>query len=354
MIMYRILTDISIVLNILGFGQGVFLCVSLWRTKKKRPENVYLIYLLIGISVIILNAVFRFSYYINDLGFFEPISNSFLLIIGPSAYVFIQFKTGRAHQHLRQWLHYVPFFIYFGFNVFNISFFSVEDPVKDLADTVAYLIFNIQFVVYFGLSLYKTSTIKPLPDTIKWLRVAIWLIIIPWIIQLFFLIVEKGFGMIIPDLFTLNLALLFGVCAFFLSYVHTSGAIGFAKGEKYEASGMDAKDIQRNLELLKKVIIEEELYLDKELSLAKVSKLTQLTPRNISQSVNLGMQESFVDLINSYRIEVFKRLIKKGASDNYTMVAIAEHCGFKSSSAFYAAFKKHTGKTPKQYKNELN
>jgi AraC-like DNA-binding protein len=354
MAMYRILIDISILLNILGFGQSVFLCISLWRTKKKRPENIYLIFLLIGISIIILNAIFRLSYYINDLGFYEEISNAFLLIIAPSTFLFIQFKTGRAHQHSRQLIHYLPLIIYLGFNLTHLIFFNTKQPIKDSIDAIFYIIFNIQFIVYFGLSLYRIGTIKPLPNTVKWLRNAIWLIMTPWIIQLCFLILEKVFGFIILDIFTLNLALLFGVCAFFLSYMHTSGAIGFSRGEKYEDSRISQSELEKNLEIIKKSITTETLYLDKDISLAKISNITQLTPRDISQSINLGLQESFVDFINSYRIDAFKLMIKKESSNNFTMVAIAENCGFKSSSAFYAAFKKHTGITPKQYKDSIS
>ena len=64
-------------------------------------------------------------------------------------------------------------------------------------------------------------------------------------------------------------------------------------------------------------------------------------------------QQSFIDYINSYRVEAFKQRIKNKELNNYTMVAIAENCGFKSSSAFYAAFKKLTGVTPKQYKDQF-
>ncbi|MCW5518139.1 AraC family transcriptional regulator [Muriicola sp. Z0-33] len=352
--MSRILIDISILLNILGFGQGLFLSITLWRTKKRRPENIYLIYLLIGISIIILNSVFRFSNYINELGGFEEISNSFLLIIAPSAFIFTQFKTGRAHQHSKQLIHFVPLFIYLGFNLIYLASTNLSQSIKDTVDLIFYLIFNIQFIIYFGLSLYRIGTIKPLPNTIKWLRIAIWLIMIPWIIQLCFLIFEQAFGGNLSDLFKLNLALLFGVCAFFLSYVHTSAGTGFSKGEKYEGSKISAEELKRNLNLIKKTITTENLYLDKDISLIKISNITPLTPRDISQSINLGLKESFVDFINNYRVDAFKLAIKKESSKNYTMIGIAENCGFKSSSAFYAAFKKSTGITPKQYKDGVN
>ena len=45
-----VLIDISILLNILGFGQGLFLSFSLLKSRKVKPENQYLIVLLSALS----------------------------------------------------------------------------------------------------------------------------------------------------------------------------------------------------------------------------------------------------------------------------------------------------------------
>jgi len=352
--MSRVLIDISILLNILGFGQGIFLCFSLWKSRKVKPENIYLIYLLVAISIIILNAIIRLSYYIDSLWFYEIFSNSLLLVIAPSIFLFVKIKTKQSQAHFPKWIHYVPFLLYFSFNLISLIYFKSEQPINETIGIVAYLIFNIQFIVYFALSFFVLARIKPLPDSLKWIRIAIWLIIVPWLLHLVFLLAEKIFGIFIPDFLSLNLSLMFGICAFFLSYVHTSGKIGFAKKDKYENSKISPSELSRNLKIIKSIITEEKLFLDKDMSLAMISEKTQLSPRDISLTINQGMQQNFVDFINSYRIESFKQLITQESSSNYTMVAIAENCGFKSSSAFYAAFKKQTGITPKQYKDNLD
>jgi len=352
--MSRTLIDISILLNILGFGQGMFLCFSLWKSRKVKSENIYLVYLFIAISVIILNAIFRLSYYIDALWFFEMFSNSFLLVIAPSIFLFVKIKSKQAHPQNPKWVHYLPFLFYFSFNLVSLVYLETKQSTTEIIDNIAYLIFNLQFIVYFVLSLFILGKIKPLPDPLKWIRIAIWLIIVPWLLQLGFLFAENIFGVVIPDFLSLNLSLIFGICTFFLSYVHTTGKVGFAKKEKYEDSRISPNELSRNLNIIKSIIKKEKLFLDKEMSLKKISEKTQLSPRDVSLSINQGMQQNFVDFINSYRIESFKQIIRQESSSNYTLVAIAENCGFKSSSTFYAAFKKQMGITPKQYKDNLD
>ncbi|TJY38077.1 helix-turn-helix domain-containing protein [Pontimicrobium aquaticum] len=350
--MSRILIDISILLNILGFGQGIFLCLLLWRSKKNKPENIYLIYLLLAISVIILNTIIRLGDYISPLGFFENFSNTFLLAIAPSVYLFTKAKTKQITSKRTKWIHYLPFLLYFSFILISQMFYKTKSFEE--IHIIAYFIFNIQFVSYFTLSLISLNNIKPLPEQLKWVRIATWLIIIPWFLQLAFIVTEKISGIITPDFINLNLSLIFGVCAFLLSYAHTSGNVGFAKKEKYENSKLSTEILDRNLRVIQSTINDNELFLDKNISLAKVAKKVKLSPRDVSLTINQATKQSFVDYINSYRIDTFKKLILKPSSKNYTMVALAESCGFKSSSAFYAAFKKQTGITPKQYKDNLN
>ncbi|MEL0635043.1 AraC family transcriptional regulator, partial [Pseudoalteromonas carrageenovora] len=52
------------------------------------------------------------------------------------------------------------------------------------------------------------------------------------------------------------------------------------------------------------------------------------------------------ELINSYRVEYAKELLRNGKC---LMKDIPKRCGFASKSAFYSAFKKMTGYRPVEY-----
>ena len=217
-----------------------------------------------------------------------------------------------------------------------------------------YLLFNLQYVVLLGKSLRMlkegTSHSKPL----RWIKVAVWLILVPWAMQVLILIIEQAAQIPVPGFISLNLSLFFGICTFYLSYMHSSGISGFAQKEKYEGSRLTQQMLTENLKKIESTILNEKLFEDKDFSQSKLAEKIDLTARTISLTINQGKGQNFVDFINGVRIEAFKQMIVEEQHKNYTMVAIAEMCGFKSSSTFYAAFKKQTGMTPKEYKDSLS
>ena len=187
----------------------------------------------------------------------------------------------------------------------------------------------------------------------KWIKVAVWLLLLPWISQFLIVILEVGFGILAPEFISLNQALLFGICAIFLSYMHSSGPGGFAMNEKYEKSRIDKTQLNENLAVIQEAITANRLYEDPNFSLNALADTVHFTARRTSLTINQATGQNFVDFINTYRVEAFKNKILEGESKHFTIVAIAEKCGFKSSSTFYTAFKKHTGMTPRQYVDSL-
>jgi AraC-like DNA-binding protein len=53
--------------------------------------------------------------------------------------------------------------------------------------------------------------------------------------------------------------------------------------------------------------------------------------------------------VNDYRIEEFKNQIQLADNQHLTMLAVAFDCGFNSKTTFNRAFKKTTGKSPKEW-----
>ena len=100
---------------------------------------------------------------------------------------------------------------------------------------------------------------------------------------------------------------------------------------------------------LLRLMQEEKIYEDPELTLTQVAKQLQSNPSFISVVVNRGFELNFNDFVNQFRIEAVKEMLKKGEHKKQTLLGIAYECGFNSKATFNRAFKKVTGLTPKEW-----
>jgi AraC-like DNA-binding protein len=71
---------------------------------------------------------------------------------------------------------------------------------------------------------------------------------------------------------------------------------------------------------------------------------------HLSQVINAGFNMSFFDYLNSHRVDHAQVLLSELNGRNGAILKIAFTVGFNSNSAFYAAFKKHVGLTPAQFR----
>lgn len=80
-----------------------------------------------------------------------------------------------------------------------------------------------------------------------------------------------------------------------------------------------------------------------------LAKAIGTSNHTLSQIFTQYMHRNYYDFIAEYRIAEFKRLAALPEYSKFTIMAIAEKCGFKSRTSFFTAFKNHTGCTPKEY-----
>jgi AraC-like DNA-binding protein len=97
------------------------------------------------------------------------------------------------------------------------------------------------------------------------------------------------------------------------------------------------------------LIQEEKLFENPELTLTDLAKRLETNASVVSKTINQGFQLNFNDCINNYRIEAVKNKFANGEHKKSTLLGIAYDCGFNSKATFNRAFKKNTGKTPKEY-----
>lgn len=96
------------------------------------------------------------------------------------------------------------------------------------------------------------------------------------------------------------------------------------------------------------VLEKEKIYTNPTLSLSETAEHVKSNDKYVSAAIAENANMNYSNFINFYRINEAKRLIYEDGHFNLNEVMYA--CGFNSRTTFYNAFKKHTGLSPKQFK----
>lgn len=120
---------------------------------------------------------------------------------------------------------------------------------------------------------------------------------------------------------------------------------------KYKKSGLSREQSQEIVVKLNKVIKQQELFLNPQLTLSDLAEAIDESTNIVSQALNEILGKNYYGYINSFRLEYFIELFKNPKSKRFTMLTVAYESGFNSKSTFNAFFKKSVGKSPREYFN---
>ena len=123
--------------------------------------------------------------------------------------------------------------------------------------------------------------------------------------------------------------------------------------EKYERSGLSREKAAELSKKLQTFMEEKQPFKDSNLSLHQLAEMLEITPHNLSEVINTGLQMNFFDFVNQYRVDRVKKDILDNNKRHLTLLSIALDAGFNSKSSFNAIFKKHTGLTPSGFRARL-
>jgi AraC-like DNA-binding protein len=123
-------------------------------------------------------------------------------------------------------------------------------------------------------------------------------------------------------------------------------------GGKYLRGAMapdEAIELQRKLE---RAMETRKLYLDPDLDLSGLAGRVGAARNQLSYVINQNLGRNFYDYINEYRVREVLRLIEDASRTNDKMITLAFDAGFNSKPTFNAVFKKITGRTPSDYRQQ--
>ena len=119
---------------------------------------------------------------------------------------------------------------------------------------------------------------------------------------------------------------------------------------KYERSGLSADAARAGLERLTTYMSAQKPYLDGDLTLQQLGSIVDLAPNHLSQIINDHWKVGFQEFLNSYRVKAAEAMLLDPAAADRTVLEIAYDAGFNSKSAFNAAFQRHRGMTPTEFR----
>ncbi len=372
--------DFHAIIVFLGAIQGLILALFLFGfNRKRRRANTILAWLILVYSINLLVPELSKLIY-QDFPHLISSADWTLFLFGPLIYFYTLFLTGQSNRFTsRDVIHFIPALV----NVLTmIPFYSEEGAAKldFVADVFAHgfptsLVIGwalacFHVAIYMGFTLrligqyqeqIKTSFSNLDKINLNWLRMIVIGSIVVWLLDAAMLITNQvGWELDGSGVLSHTIAYFTSFFIYFIGYKSmiqpevfrqmnvASGSV-MAKA-KYERSGLAPSQALAYKTLLEELMEDESPYLNPEISLTDLSEMLAIPSNHLSQVLNEQFSLNFFDFINSYRVHEAQSWLSDPVRSKATMLAIAFESGFKSKSTFNAAFRKHLGMTPSEYK----
>jgi len=367
---------------LLGVVQGTLLAITglFRRDRKSRLKGLLFLSITSIIAEIFLNRTGYMYHLIWLVDFSEPVQYA----VAPLAYLIV-ICLNPACDIKRWWLHFIPFMLYF---LYFLPFYFASPQYKEASYYFIHHLVNFpsesrfDFLMKWGklrnFQLYACffQTIVYLVLCFQWLsryknfrkdfpevnqgEVNMWILfnVVLGMLVVVVLVVKVTFvrdlgDHIIASFFTFIIYL--ATIAELTSLSRPQYAL---KNSQITVDGLRVNPVRIKEEKkdeiqikLKFLMEEKKIYRDSLISLSRVAKQAGEPAYVVSQVINERMGASFFEWIAKYRVEEAKKMLTDPSEKVLTIEQVAEEVGYNSKSAFNKVFKKLTGKTPSEYKN---
>ena len=365
----------------LGFFISYFLIKKSW---KSNLPNLFMGLFILSITLTMLEGWLNYTGIIFKIlcitNFAEPLN----FVLAPLIYLFVisQFKNFKKEK---QWLHFLPFIFWLGYCVFffiqpdvvkynsnidvmqvdipfiNINYFISEDPLR--IRTYVNLLTGLSFIIY------NTLTLKILINKARSLGQTLWNTTNKTLVALrnaqyhflivicIFISVKLFFGNSDVGDYVIYLYITYMLFMTTVQIMNSSNYFNevstFLEGPvlKYQKSSLANEDKEIILNAINNQMQDEKYFLISTASLSGLSKVIKESSHHVSQVINEKLNQSFFEMLASYRVEEAKAILKTELGKKLTIEEVAERVGYNSKSAFNTAFKKFTSQTPSTFRD---
>lgn len=344
-----------ILLFLLAFGaaQGLLLSFYLLGKVPKRPSILFLTLILFTVLLQILVKILSKAWLMNNLGLSYRLSYHLTLLIGPLLWFYT--RSTLLEKFRFRWqngIHLVPFVISamatinaLLFPQYSIALIFIPSQPFEHTIQLAIQLASIGFYTWFSFQLAQNQHLKQFILTTGFL-------------QLFVAIGFKFLYLTHPHYMEWRwLFLILTFYIYWVTYQLLQHGFDFNKKtvtkEKYANSSLKQREIQVLKKQLQQLMHEQKPFLDSDLNIEQLARQMSISRHHLSQVLNEGLQKTYHDFVNEYRIEAAKNLLMEPQKQHYSIAAIAFEAGFNSLSSFNLVFKKQVGIPPSEYRKQV-
>ncbi len=338
----------------LGAFNGLFLSLYFAFIIKQRNRTTYfLAALLFVISVRVIKSVFL-TFYSEISSLFIQIGLTACFLIGPFLFLYTKEALRPRITGDYKWLvHILPVLVFMIVTGLYYPYNDYRYLWQYKPDGVFGLMLLSQWTIYLIAAIYqaRSSFSKLFSTTEKPGNLDYWVINIVTGCFLIWLAysTNKYTSYIVGALsfsFTFYISLMIW---FFRRRQHSLSFL--VPAQKYRNKALSDAEVGAIADRLPRLFKEEKIYLDANLKLLDVAKRLQTQQHILSQYLNDNLGQSFSNFVNGYRVAQATEMLR--SNELLSIKGIGNECGFRSNTSFYAAFKKHKGMTPAQFKKTL-
>ena len=373
-------SNVVIFVLLLGVTQGLFLTVLLLTKPVNKRANKLLALLIISYSMFLVDQALTSSEVTRRYPHLLALAAGVVFLQGPLHFMYaralIEPRATRAREVLP---HLVPFFFFYLYFLFPFYLRSgpeklaFEQSIAENGLTPAlrvvswgvllqglfYMTITLRLLRRHGRSIRDSfSSIEEI--NLNWLGTITSLTLVIWIMGVIIEVMQaSGSFQPVEAAVPISLTLLIYVMGYLglrqpeilSEAVDASPAPSPEEAEKkYKRSGLTDERAGVLHGRLVELMEAKRPYADSSLKLNHLARMAGMSPNHLSQVINEVREQNFYDFVNGYRIEEAKKVILDPDRAEATILSIAYEVGFNSKSAFNAAFKKHTGTTPSQFR----
>jgi AraC-like DNA-binding protein len=357
------------IVNLLIFGSSfsiIILAFGLFSEKKNRAEIIigFAFYLLWGVdALLVLSEVTCFYQKYPHLLY---LNQPFEFFIGTIVYYFYRIKIeGKMKFDLLSAalftpgilavLCFIPFFILNAdAKLASVGFVNIRNGViRNIYLFIMYaagpwIIFCLGLSVFHGYKMLSKKNIDLLLHKKVFISYNIFWIVIIFGFYLTNLYHNRIFFELL--LFFINCMVIF---FYYLERKHSDFIRlmqKYASETRYVKSRIRGIDTRSVIRRIKELMEQENIYLDEEMSLTKLSSILNITPYQLSEILNDSFNTNFKSFINIYRVSAATEMLLE--QEDTGIIHIAYQCGFNSKSVFNTAFSKIIGMTPTDFREK--